>query len=177
VNTALPLSFGLRFGFLLLALVSFSGCSDKNGVKNDSVKAVTDFFQIKLGDKTVRLQIAVSALEQQQGLMFRKDIGENDGMVFVYGRPQAMGYWMRNTPTPLDIGYFDENGVLQEIYPMYAFDETPVRSISKNLKFAVEMNQGWYQANKVGVGAKLDLDAIRAAMKERGFDPLRWNLR
>jgi hypothetical protein len=39
------------------------------------------------------------------------------------------------------------------------------------------MNQGWYQANKVGVGAKLDLDAIRAAMKERGFDPLRWNLR
>jgi uncharacterized protein len=106
----------------------------------------------------------------QRGLMERRDLGRDDGMIFIYDRPQQMSFWMRNTPTPLDIGFFDASGTLQEIYPMHPFDERTVSSRSTQLQFALEMNQGWFSANGVKPGAKLDLKALADALKARGFE-------
>jgi hypothetical protein len=76
---------------------------------------------------------------------------------------------MRNTPTPLDIGYFTADGKLHEIYQMYPFDENTVSSHSTEIQFALEMNQGWYKSNGVKPGAQIDLKALGAALKARGF--------
>lgn len=135
-------------------------------------RTVADFFDVRLGDRVVQLQFAVTNTEMQRGLMGRRDLKPDHGMVFVYGRPQKLSFWMRNTPTPLDIGYFTADGVLREIYAMHPFDETAVPSVRDDLQFAVEMNQGWYQASNVRPGAQLDLDAVKAALRARGF-PLR----
>jgi uncharacterized protein len=135
-----------------------------------AAKTVTDFFPIKVGDRVVRMQLAVRPDEQQNGLMHRRDLGADDGMLFVYARPQRMGFWMHNTPTPLDIGFFNAAGQLQEIYPMHPFDENTVSSSSSELQYALEMNQGWFRANGVKPGAQLDMKALAAAMKARGFE-------
>ena len=116
------------------------------------------------------MQFAVRPDEQQSGLMHRRDLGHDDGMLFVYPRPQRMGFWMHNTPTALDIGYFNAAGQLQEVYPMYPFDETTVSSSGSELKYALEMNQGWFRENGVKPGAQLDMKAVAAAMKARGFE-------
>ncbi len=108
--------------------------------------------------------------------MFRRDLGPDEGMLFIYARPQAMSFWMRNTPTPLDIGFFDGEGVLREVYPMQPFDESPVRSRSAAIRFPLEMNQGWFSANQIKPGAKLDLKALADALRARGFDPRRYGL-
>lgn len=135
-------------------------------------KTVADYFAVDLGGKTVQLQFAVTNAEMQRGLMGRRDLGPDQGMIFVYARPQKLSFWMRNTPTPLDIGYFTADGVLREIYAMHPFDETSVTSARDDLQFAVEMNQGWYRANAVRPGAQLDMAALKAALQARGF-PLR----
>lgn len=164
---------------LAVATLGVAACAkEKPGADAAPVgaKSVADFFPIMVGDRTVRMQLAVRPAEMERGLMGRRDLGRDDGMIFVYERPQRMSFWMKNTPTALDIGFFDADGVLREIYPLYPFDERSVSSRGEELKFALEMNQGWYAANGVKPGARLDLRALGMAMKERGFEPRRFGL-
>jgi len=97
-------------------------------------------------------------------------------MLFVYPEPLQMSFWMRDTPLPLDIGFFDRWGVLREVYAMQPFDESAIRSRSTRLQFALEMNQGWFGGNGVRPGAQLDRAALAAALKARGFDPAAYGL-
>jgi len=158
---------------LSLALLAVTGCGrgDAPQQAQATPKTVDDYFAIKVGGQTVQMELAVGMEEMQHGLMGRRDLKTDQGMIFVYDKPQQQSFWMRDTPTPLDVGFFDEAGVLAEVYPMYPFDETPVRSRSKELKYALEMNQGWFAAHGVRPGAKLDMRALAAALKARGFGP------
>jgi uncharacterized membrane protein (UPF0127 family) len=132
-------------------------------------KTAADFFPIKVGELTVRMQLAVHDAELARGLMGRRDLGQDEGMLFVFPRGDRRSFYMRNTPTPLDIGYFTSDGVLREIYPMQPFDETSIASRSTAIQFALEMNQGWYARHAMRPGAQLDLAALAAAMQARGF--------
>jgi hypothetical protein len=91
-------------------------------------------------------------------------------MLFVYRAPTQMSFWMRNTPLPLDIGFFSPDGELKEIYNMHPYDETTVRSRSEALTFALEMNKGWFHEHGVKPGARLDLAGVREALKARGVE-------
>ncbi len=163
----------------MVALCGLTACGAGNKEASAAApvrKTITDFFPIKVGDKVVRMQLAVLDSEQERGLMYRRDLGADEGMLFIYSKPQQMNFWMRNTPTALDIGYFDKDGVLLEVYPMQPFDETTVSSRSSAVQFPLEMNQGWYSRNGVRAGAKLDLKAVSEAVKARGFEPRKFGL-
>jgi len=155
----------------LLGLTLLAGCSRADSGKDTAFKTVDDRFGIRVGERTVQMQLAVRADEQEKGLMFRQSMGADEGMLFVFGVPQQMGFWMRNTLIPLDIGYFDSSGELKEIYPMYPRDERTVSSHGRNLQFCLEMNQGWFKQNGVRPGAKLDLKAVADAIRARGLKP------
>ena len=165
----------------LLILAAFSavlvlpGCGDGGG-RAKEFKTVAEFFPVKLGERAVRLQLAVKPMEMQTGLMDRPALGADDGMIFLYQRPQELSFWMRNTLIPLDIGYFDGKGVLKEVWQLYPRDERPVKSRSQELQFAVEMNQGWFREHGVKPGAKLELEALKQALVARGFDPRRFGI-
>lgn len=161
------------FSAALLVLLTACGNDD---VRPPEPKTVEDRFAIKLGERTVQLQIAILPAETQKGLMFRKEMGDDEGMLFVFDRPQHMSFWMRNTYLPLDIGYIDAKGVLREIYPMYPHDERPVGSRGL-MQFALEMHQGWYRYAGVKPGAQLDLGAVAAAIRARGLNPADYGLR
>jgi len=155
----------------VIAAVGLAGCGRRSAAPEAAPKTVADWFPIAVGARTVRMQLAILPAEQTQGLMGRAELGADDGMLFVYAAPTQMSFWMRNTPRPLDIGFFDSEGVLREVYPLRPFDETPVRSIDPRLKYALEMNQGWYAGNGVRTGARLDLRALGAALEARGMSP------
>jgi uncharacterized membrane protein (UPF0127 family) len=162
---------------LVVLVFPLAGCGKKpEATPPEAYKSVADFFPIKVGDRTVQMQLAVFPLEMQHGLMGRRDLGPDQGMIFIYQKPERMNFYMRNTPTPLDIGYFTADGRLHEVYPMYPFDERTVSSRSEAIQFSLEMNQGWFQANEVKSGAQLDLKALAAALKTRGFDPADFKL-
>jgi hypothetical protein len=178
----MPTQILRRLAPLLLGaavLAGAAGCRDEAPAapaEAPAPRTVSEFFKVGIGGRTVRLQFAVLGAEMERGLMERRDLGKDDGMIFVYPRPGQQRFWMRDTPTPLDIGFFTPDGTLAEVYPMYPFDEKEVDSRRADLQFAVEMNQGWYAANGVREGARLDMAAVTAALRARGFDPKRFGL-
>ncbi len=179
MKNANPVSVRLIASLLAAAVAGACARETPSKAANAPVvatKGALDFSPVRLGDKTVRLQLAVRLDEMQRGLMGRRALGPDDGMIFVYEKPQQMSFWMRNTPTPLDIGFFRSDGSLAEIHPLHPFDERPVASGGGDLRFALETHQGWYRANGIRPGAKLDLVALAAALKARGFDPAKYGL-
>jgi uncharacterized protein len=163
----------LSCAFALGVLAACGGKSEAEAAP----KTVNDYFPIKIGDQIVKMQIAALPAEQERGLMFRQSLGRDEGMLFVFARSQPMAFWMRNTVVPLDIGYIDAQGVLREIYPLYPRDERSVASRSRDLRFALEVNQGWFKERGVKPGAQLDLKAVAEALKARGLDPRAAGLR
>lgn len=164
------------FGLSLVGLAALTACGEKTEVRQ-APKTAEDYFPIQIGARTVRMQVVALPDEMQRGLMFRKALGADDGMLFVFAQSQQMSFWMRNTTLALDIGYLDATGTLREIYPLYPLDERAVSSRGRDLQFALEMNQGWFQKNGVKPGDKLDLAALREALKARNLRPEVFGLR
>lgn len=125
------------------------------------------YFPISIGGQELQMQLALNSAEQQKGLMFRDQLAEDHGMLFLFEQPNQRGFWMRNTRIPLDIGYFDASGQLLEVYKLFPYDENPVPSKSHEILIAVETNRGWYAAHGIKPGARIDLDALRAALERR----------
>jgi len=159
--------------FAVFALFAACGNTEKKSVE---FKTVEDRFPIKVGGQVVQMQLAITPAEEQKGLMFRKSMGADEGMIFLYDRPQQMSFWMRNCEFPQDIGFFDSDGKLKEVYPMYPHDERPVQSLGIR-QFALEMNQGWYRQHGLKPGDAIDLLALAEAVRARGFKPERYGLR
>jgi uncharacterized membrane protein (UPF0127 family) len=155
--------------FLIVAVLGMSGCDGQQAAGPAEPAPFDKRFKIGVGERFVKAQVALTRDEQSRGLMGRTQLGENEGMFFVFSAPQRLSFWMRNTPLPLDIGYFDGEGVLREIYPMFPFDEKPVESVREDLMFALEMRRGWFRENGVRPGDRIDLAALRTAIRERGF--------
>ena len=141
-----------------------------------ALRTVADHFDIALGGRVLHLQVAVLQPELERGLMERRKLAADEGMIFIFSNPHTLTFWMHNTPTPLDIGFFTAGGVLAEIYPLLPFDERVVASRRADLQIAVEMRSGWYGDNRIGPGAALDMAAVVSALKARGFDPGKYGL-
>jgi len=165
-------------GWILAVALLLMACGHTTRTEgNAPPETVSDWFAIAVGGKTVHLQIAIQTAEMEHGLMERRELAPDQGMLFVYREPTAMSFWMRNTPLALDIGFFSPEGELREVYAMQPYDETPIRSRDGRLQFALEMNQGWFHDHGIKPGAMLDLATLRASIKARGAVPEEFGLR
>jgi uncharacterized membrane protein (UPF0127 family) len=81
------------------------------------------------GRARFQVEIAATHAEQQRGLMFRKALAADRGMLFTYARPQPAAFWMKNTLIPLDIIYIAPNGrVLSIVRNAQPHNEMPLPS-------------------------------------------------
>ncbi|MGC6456656.1 MAG: DUF192 domain-containing protein [Coraliomargaritaceae bacterium] len=167
---------------LIIACVySLLHCACQPTSSQKSVKAIQadHYFSFHLGGVPIYLQLALTDSEQAQGLMHRPSLDPNHGMLFVFQNAQARAFWMRNTQIPLDLAYLDPSGTILEIHKLYPFDERPVPSRSKQISLVLEMNRGWFNANKINIGSQMNGQSIRNAIQKRGFDPekfaVNWN--
>lgn len=162
---------------LLALLLVASGCS-RSPASDESAQPLphSHRFPLRVGDQSIEAQLAIAPREMERGLMGRTELGENEGMIFLYRQPIRASFWMKNTPLPLDIGYFNSDGILLEVHRLHPHDQTPVRSRSDRIQFALEMRQGWFSENRIRRGASLDRELLREAIGKRGFDPADYGL-
>ncbi|MBT5815484.1 MAG: DUF192 domain-containing protein [Opitutales bacterium] len=148
----------------LLSLLLFCALPIITACNQDTQTAATSENSLPIidfGHAQVEVELAIDRNTQAKGLMYRKEMAEDHGMLFIFDQPKEMSFWMRNTHLPLDIGYLTADGVLREVYPLYPHDETSRKSIRTDLKFALEVNQGWFARHNVKPGDAFDLEALR----------------
>jgi hypothetical protein len=162
----------LRVLNILIATLLIGGCDEPILEPLDS----TSWLPLRIGSVDIVAQIAITDKEQQRGLMFRTELPTNSGMLFPYKEPKALSFWMKNTSIPLDIGFFDSEGILKEVHRLMPHDVTPVKSRSSELQFALEMPQGWFSQNRLFAGQPLDRALLRDALRKRGANPADYGL-
>lgn len=118
--------------------------------------------KVTLGSKTFVVEVAETAEQHERGLMFRTQMGENEGMLFIFPEERMRFFWMKNTLIDLSIGYFDKSLKLIEVIEMKNGKGVPDLALpsyasSQPAQFALEMNKGWFDRNKIKVGSKLKL--------------------
>jgi uncharacterized protein len=116
---------------------------------------------IKINGKKINVEIAETVSQQQQGLMYRKFLPENSGMLFIFQDSRPRTFWMKNTFIPLSIGFFDEKKMLIDVQEMEPIESEMVANPkvyqSRGLaRYALEMRKGWFSKNKIKLGMKLD---------------------
>ena len=135
--------FFFLFSFLFLILVS-SSCSSKT---NLPVKKLT-IVNSEGKEISVKAEIASTFEERKNGFMFRQEIPDGTGMLFIFEEEQILDFWMKNTPHPLSIAYIDRKGVIQNIFDMTPYSLATVSS-TLSVRYALEVPQGWFEKNGI----------------------------
>jgi len=103
----------------------------------------------------LRVELALTEEEKSKGLMNRKNLGKNNGMLFIFNYEKNQNFWMKNTYLPLSIAYLDKNGIIREIYDMKPLDTSITYPSKYPSLYALEVNQGWFTGNKIIRGNKV----------------------
>jgi uncharacterized membrane protein (UPF0127 family) len=91
---------------------------------------------------TYHVEIADTPYLRSKGLMYRKSMPQNHGMLFIFEKPRIISMWMKNTHIPLDMLFVDKNGIIRHIHEnAKPFDETIISSVVP-ISFVIELNAG-----------------------------------
>lgn len=110
--------------------------------------------QLTVAGHTVTAEVADTEPARERGLMDRDSLPPDHGMLFVYSQEASRSFWMRNTKIPLDIAFMDQNGIIVDIQHMKA-ESDALHTSSQPAMYALEMNEGWFAAHDVKVGARV----------------------
>ena len=99
-------------------------------------------------------EVASTGATRTQGLMYRRILPENRGMLFVFPNIAMHAMWMMNTYVPLSVAFIDEQGVIINIEDM-APQTQDSHPATKPAKYALEMNRGWFTKRGIRPGAKI----------------------
>ena len=126
-------------------------------------------IQLYLGAAELTAEIADENHERQMGMMHRTTMADKEAMLFVFPRPHRTGFWMKNTIVPLSIAYIDPASRVMEIYDLEPGNTQPVESISARVKYALEVNQGWFKRNGIKAGTVIATDRGSLAVSVKGL--------
>lgn len=116
-----------------------------------SCGAETETVVLGIGDAEITVEVARSEEDRARGLMNRKNLDEDAGMLFVYPVDTRMSFWMKETYVPLSIAFIAKDGTIREIYDMKPLSLRPVES-KFSVRYALEMNVGAFERLGVGPG-------------------------
>jgi len=106
----------------------------------------------------LKVEIAITPHAHEQGLMFRKSMPSDNGMLFVFAASQPRIFWGRNTYIPLDIAFVNDNRIVK-ISQIPALSERPVSS-DKPCSMAIEANIGYFHQYGIQPGHKVDISKL-----------------
>ena len=131
----------LVFNFFLVSFYTFSNEKIEVSIYNKNI--------------TFNVEVAKTIEERRTGLMYRKKLLNNEGMLFIFPREKIIQLWMKNTYIPLDVIFISENKVIVDIKKnMEKLSETIVKSKVKS-RYALEFNAGLINKLDIEIGDKV----------------------
>lgn len=118
--------------------------------------------QLVLGSKTITVEIADTSERSARGLMYRKSLKDDEGMLFIFQEEKVLSFWMKNTFIPLSIGFFNKNKVLIDVQDMEPVTsemqlEIPSYTSKGPALYALEVPKGWFKKHKISLKSRFHL--------------------
>jgi uncharacterized protein len=138
----------------LAALTLLSAVSATSWATDGQPQMNLPVVQLQAGMHLIQSQVAQTQEQRAMGLMHRKQMPANEGMLFIFEQPSRQCFWMKNTLIPLSIAFIADDGTVVNI------DEMKPQSLeshcsAKPVRYVLEMNQGWFAKKGVKPGFKL----------------------
>jgi uncharacterized membrane protein (UPF0127 family) len=125
-----------------------------SGAAQDGPQPRLRTVTLTAGMHVIQAELAITPLQQQTGMMFRRSMGTNEGMLFVNEDKDVRCFWMRNTLIPLAIAFIADDGTIVNIAEMKPQSDQSHCS-AQPVRFALEMNAGWFAKRGFKAGSKL----------------------
>lgn len=109
---------------------------------------------LQVAGHTLTAEVAATMEQRMRGMMFRKEMGRNEAMLFLFEEPAYQGMWMKNTLIPLSVAFLDKSGVILNIRDMRPQTLDHHGSDGPAL-YAIETNVGWFAERKIKAGDRV----------------------
>jgi hypothetical protein len=152
--------------FFLLTITFVLGCTQQppaakpapapayaSGITEAQAKLAT--IPLFVGAVNMEAEQALTERQIKTGMMFRKTMGENSGMLFVFKQPKRQGFWMKNCFVPMSAAYIDSQGRINEIVKLEPRNTNSVMSRSFQIQYVLEAPRGWFKENGLGPGVTI----------------------
>jgi uncharacterized protein len=136
--------------FLALALAAFSALAGAQTGPQPRLRTI----DLQAGIHIIKTELAITPEQQATGMMFRKEMGTNEGMLFVNEEAGVRCFWMRNTLIPLSIAFIADDGSIVNIADMEPRSEKSHCS-AQPVRYALEMNVGWFAKRGLKAGSRI----------------------
>ena len=115
------------------------------------------------GDHQVKVEVVTRSADQAMGLMYRRSLGKDSGMLFIFRREEPQSFWMKNTLIPLDMIFISRNRVIVDITTMQpcATDPCPDYTSRQPAQYVLEVNAGYCRSRNIIIGDKISSDVLR----------------
>ena len=143
--TAQMIAPSLRRAALLAALVALPAAAD----------SPMPMTELSVGMFRIEAEVAASDEHRMRGLMERRSMAANRGMLFVFTEPRRHCMWMKNTLLPLSVAFLDDEGRILNIEDMQPQTEDN-HCAARPARYALEMNLGWFRQKALGPGTKIN---------------------
>lgn len=148
ISLFVPRLFSFKTG-LFAALVTLSALAGAQQAQMNLPRT-----KLSAGMHLLDVQVAQTPQERQIGLMFRREMPQHEGMLFVFEQPATQCFWMRNTLIPLTAAFVADDGTIVNLADMKPQNDDSHCSV-KPVRFVLEMNQGWFAKRNIQAGYKL----------------------
>jgi uncharacterized membrane protein (UPF0127 family) len=109
---------------------------------------------LNAGMHQITAQVALTPQQRQIGLMHRKDMPQQEGMLFVFEESSQQCFWMKNTLLPLTAAFVTDDGTIVNLADMKP-QTTDAHCSTKPVRYVLEMNQGWFAKKGIKAGSRL----------------------
>jgi hypothetical protein len=134
------------------AALAFALCACCSHAQQTTKFPVT---RLNAGLYVIQAEVADTEAKREQGLMFRRQMAPNEGMVFLFGAPAGVCMWMKNTLIPLSVAFIDGDGRIVNIEEM-APQTLDSHCSKKPVPYALEMNAGWFKHKNIKPGSLIE---------------------
>jgi len=121
--------------------------------------------ELTAGMYRIDAQLAATPAARQKGLMYRRDMAQHEGMLFVFEQAAMQCFWMRNTPLPLTAAFVADDGTIVNLADMQPMTENS-HCAAQPVRYVLEMHQGWFARRGLKAGSQLGGAVFAAGGKE-----------
>ncbi|WP_295855284.1 DUF192 domain-containing protein [uncultured Xylophilus sp.] len=141
-----------RLSSFVAALVAASAlhAQPADGVPQTQLPRTT----LTVGMHRIDAQVAQTPQQREIGLMFRREMPQHEGMLFIFEQPGVQCFWMRNTLLPLTAAFVADDGTIVNLADMQPLS-TASHCSAAPVRYVLEMHQGWFDKKRIKAGARL----------------------